>query len=106
MDKLAVAEIFAWREPFGLGANLLMVAHSRDELLTETLAPRITQGGDRLKVLWGFWGEGGNGLTQGQEWVFGLSHQLHEDATLAATAAAKSAHDLCERRLEGLDLAV
>ena len=41
-----------------------------------------------------------------KELVLGLSHQLHKDTTLAATAAAKGPHDLLERLLEVLGLAV
>ena len=106
IDECAVVEVFALGEPFGLGANLLMVAHGRSELQTETLALCITQGGHVCKVLFGLVGQGGNGLAQFQELVFGVSHQLHEDTALAATAAAKGPHDLVERLREVLGLAV
>ena len=38
----------------------------------------------------------GDGGPQCQELVFGLTDQLHEDAPLAATAAAETPHDLFE----------
>jgi hypothetical protein len=100
-----VAEFFPLSEPCGLVANIVMVAHGRGEMQAEPLAACITQGG-LLKVRVGFLSQGVNGLTQFQELVFGLSHQLHEDATLASTAAAKGTHDLCEFLLEVLDLIV
>ena len=93
-------------EPFGLGANMLMVAHSRGELQTETLAPCITQGGHVLKVLFGFLGQGGHGLTQGKELLFGVSYELHEDSPVASTASAEGTHDLFELLRETLGLAV
>jgi hypothetical protein len=83
-----------------------MLAHDCGELKTEMLAPCITQGSHVLKMLFGFLSKGGNGFAQFQELVFGVSHQLHEDTTLAATAAAKGTHDLFERLLEVLGLAL
>jgi hypothetical protein len=38
--------------------------------------------------------------------VFGLSHQLHEDSTLASTAAAEGTHHLFDLLCEALGLAV
>jgi hypothetical protein len=83
-----------------------MVAHGRRELETETLAPCRTQGGHLLKVLFGLVGKGGNRLAQFKELMFGLSHELHKDTTLAATATAKGTHDFFERLFEVLGLAV
>jgi hypothetical protein len=83
-----------------------MVAHGCGELKAEALAPGITQGGHVLQVRFGFLGKDGNGLAQFKELVLGVSHQLHKDATLAATAAAKGTHDLFELLLEVVGLAV
>ena len=64
------------------------------------------RGGHMLKVFFGFGGQGSNGLAQFEELVLCVAHQLHENPTLSATAAAKGTHDLCERLLEPLGWAV
>ena len=94
------------REPCGLVAHMLMVAHGRGELQTEPFAPWRAQGGHMLKVFFGFGGQGSNGLAQFEELGLCVAHQLHENPTLSATAAAKGTHDLCERLLEPLGWAV
>ena len=106
IDECAVAEFFALGEPCGLRPNIFMAAHGRGELQTEPLAPGLAQGGHVCQGLFGFLGKGCHGFPQCKELVFGAAHQLHEDATLAATAAATGTHDLCALLLEGVDLAV
>jgi hypothetical protein len=83
-----------------------MVAHGGGELKAEALTPGITQGSHGLQGRFGLLGKEGNGLAQFKELVLGVSHQLHKDALLAATAAAKGTHDLFERLREVVDLAL
>jgi hypothetical protein len=58
-----MAHLFPVDEPFGLGANVLKVAHGCGECEAEPLAPGLTQRGGLLKVLFGLVAERRNGLT-------------------------------------------
>ena len=60
--------------------------------------------GGALEALLGSLGQGGNGTATFQQLLFSLAHQGDEDFALAATLAAKAAHDLGEGVLQALGL--
>ena len=76
--------------------NVFMVAHRRSEGKGETLTLGLTQGERLFEALFGLEGKGFDRLTACKELLFRVSHELDEDMPLAATAAAKTTHDLCE----------
>jgi hypothetical protein len=73
-----------------------MVAHRRSEGQGETLTLSLTQGECLFEALSGLEGKGFDRLTACKELLFSVSHQLDKDLPLAATASAKTPHDLCE----------
>ena len=83
-----------------------MVAHRRGEGKGETLTLGLTQGERLFEALLGLEGKGFDRLTECKELLFSVAHQLDEDMPLAATASAKTPHDLCEflREVSGLAL--
>jgi hypothetical protein len=83
-----------------------MVAHRRGEGQGETLTLSLTQGERLCETLLGREGKGFDRLTECQELLLRVSHQFDEDMPLAATASAKTTHDLreCLREVSGLAL--
>ena len=66
----------------------------------------LTQGERLCEALLGLEGKGFDRLTECKELLFSVSHQLDEDMPVAATASAKTTHDLREslREVSGLVL--
>jgi hypothetical protein len=83
-----------------------MVAHRCGEGKGETLTLGLTQGARLYEALLGLEGKGFDRLTECKELVFSVSHQLDEDMPVAATASAKTPHDLREflREIAGVAL--
>jgi hypothetical protein len=106
VHHLTVTELFARGQSVGLFAEVLMVAHRCGERQAETLVLRITQGDGVFEALLGLESKGFDWLTECQELLFRLSHQLDEHLPVSSTAAAKPTHDLfeCLREVAGLAL--
>ena len=83
-----------------------MVAHRHGEGKGETLTLGLTQGERLFEALFGLEGKEFDWLAACQELLFSMSHQLDEDMPLAATAAAKTPHDLGEFLREASGLAL
>jgi hypothetical protein len=106
IDQFKVAELLAMGEPCGLLADVLMGAHRRAQLMGKTLALGLTERLGLFQTLLGLVGKGFDGLAKCEELLFGLSHQLDKDATLATAAPAKTPHDFFDLLLEALGLLV
>ena len=106
IDQFIMAQLFALGQPCGLFPDGFMVAHRRGEGQGEMLTLGLTQGTRLVEALYGLEGQGFDRRTEGQELLFRVAHQLDEDLPLAATASAKTPHDLGEllRQASGLAL--
>jgi hypothetical protein len=83
-----------------------MVAHRCGERKAETLVLSITQGDGVGEALLGLESKGLDRLTECQELLFRLSHQLDENLPVSSTASSKTTHDLFEFLGEGSGLAL
>ena len=106
IDQWTVAELLALGQPCELFTDVFMVAHRRGEDKGETLTLGLTQGERLVEVLFGLDGTGFDRLPECKELLCSVSHQLDEDMPLAATASAKTTHDLCEFLREASGLAL
>ena len=97
---------FAGGQSVGLFADVLMVAQRCSERQAETLVLSITQGDGVCEALLGLESKGLDRLTECQELLFRLSHQLDENVPVSSTASSKTTHDLfeCLREVSSLAL--
>lgn len=106
IDQFTVAQLLALGQPGGLCTDVFMVAHRRGEGKGETLTLGLTQGERLFEALFGLEGKDFDRLAACQKLLFSMSHQLDKDMPLAATASAKTPHDLCEFLCEASGLAL
>jgi hypothetical protein len=106
IDQFCVAPLLAVGQPGGLVPAGGMVVQRCGEGQGETLALALAQCAGLVEALLGLAGQGVDRLTKGQELVFRVAHQLDEDLSLTATAAAKTPHDLGEFLREAAGLAL
>jgi hypothetical protein len=106
VDQFIVVQLLALGQPGGLFTDVCMVAHRRGEGKGETLTLGLTQGARLFEALFGLESKGFDRLTECKELLFSVSYQLDEDMSLAATASAKTTHDLREFLREASGLAL
>ena len=106
IDQFIVAQLLALGQPCGLFTDVCMVVHRRGESQGETLTLGLTQGTRLCQALLGLEGKGFDRLPECKELLFSVAHQRNEDMPVAATASAKTTHDLREslREVSGLVL--
>ena len=96
IDHFTVAEFLALGEAFGLGADVRMGTHCRGELTGKPFALPIMPNRRLRKTLVGLLAIPVDRFSQSQEPWFRVAHERDEDATLASTTAAKTAHHFFE----------
>jgi hypothetical protein len=106
IDPCTVAPLLAVGQPCGLVTDVFMVAHRRGEGQGETVTLGLTQGERLFEALVGLEGQDFDRLAACQTLLCRMSHQLANDRPVAATASAKTPHDLCECLCEASGLAL
>lgn len=90
-------QCLALGELCGLLADLAVVTHRPWESLGEPCTLRLTERGRLRQAFLGLVAPGGARVPQCKELWFGVAHSGDKTLALAATTAAKVAHDACER---------
>lgn len=101
-----MVQFLALDEAFGLCTDVLMGMQRRGECTGKPLALRRRKRRRLLKTLLGLSAIGIDRCTQIEEPLFRVANKLDEDATLAATTAAKTSHHFFEVMPEIVGLAL
>lgn len=89
-------EFLPLRQACGLLADVRMGTHGGGERIGEPLTLGLPQRCGLCQACVGLLAQRVDGRTEGKKPLFGVSNQLDENMTVAATAAPKASHDFLE----------